>query len=78
MLLCRSYNREDLHRFLQWVALSARPITVAELAEVITINFQSEERPFYDQDLRYMDPREVLTICSGFLTEFEGMRKIED
>ncbi|KZP14979.1 hypothetical protein FIBSPDRAFT_751110, partial [Athelia psychrophila] len=71
-LLSKSSQADDLRRFLNWVAFSARPITLEELAEVVTVDFQSVGRPCYDHELRYMDPRDVLTVCSGFITEFKG------
>ncbi|KAF7968365.1 hypothetical protein HWV62_30893 [Athelia sp. TMB] len=72
-LLCKSSNPEDLRIFLQWIAFAVRPISLEELADAITIDFQSSDQPCYDPDLRYMDPRDVLTVCSGFVTEFEGL-----
>lgn len=72
--LSSSSHIDDLLRCLQWVTFSARPIKLEELAEVITINFQHDDSlPCYDPDLRYMDSRDVLIVCSGFLTEFEGI-----
>ena len=71
-LLCKSEKPGDLRTFLQWAALSARPITVEELAEAIAVNFQPEGRPFYDVNCIYMDPRDALTECSGFVIAFEG------
>ncbi|KAF7969249.1 hypothetical protein HWV62_27901 [Athelia sp. TMB] len=71
-LFSKSDSPEDLRTFLQWAALSARPITLDELAEAIVVNFQSEDSPCYDADCRYMDPRDALTVCSGFVTEYRG------
>ncbi|KAF7980533.1 hypothetical protein HWV62_37665 [Athelia sp. TMB] len=76
-LLCETSQPEDILMILQWVVFSARPIEIEELAEVVTIDFRSGELPRYDPDLRYMDPRDVLTVCSGFLTEFDGMVMIK-
>lgn len=74
-LLCKASNADDLRSFLHWVALSARPITVEELSQVITIDLQSRE-PCYDADLRYMHPRDALSVCSGFVIVFEGTVKM--
>ena len=73
-LLSQSDTPVDLKTFLQWVALAVRPITLQELAETTAVNFGSPlaGRPFYDPKLRYLDSRDVLTVCSGFLTVFEG------
>ncbi|KZP09386.1 hypothetical protein FIBSPDRAFT_938507, partial [Athelia psychrophila] len=75
-LLCNTSNREDLRTFLQWVAFSARPISLEELAEVITVDLQPGNQPCYDSDLQYLDPRDALTVCSGFIAEFEGKIKL--
>ncbi|KZP14977.1 hypothetical protein FIBSPDRAFT_896191 [Athelia psychrophila] len=73
---CSSSQANDLWRFLNWVAFSARPITLEELAEVVTIDFPLGSRPCYDRDLRYVVPRDVLTVCSGFITEFEASQTL--
>ena len=75
-LLCRSTQPQDLLMILQWVLFSDEPLTLEALAEVVTVDFSSGDRPCYDRDLRYMDPRDVLAVCSGFLTEFDGMSKM--
>ena len=75
-LLCRTSQPEDLLMILRWVVFSARPITLQELAEVVTVDFSPGDRPCYDGDLRYMDPRDVVTVCSGFLTKFQGKAKM--
>lgn len=72
-LLRTSLKQDDLLRLLQWVAFTSRPIKLEELAEVITIDFPLGEQPCYDRDLRFMDPREALALCSGFLTDYDGI-----
>lgn len=72
-LLCTSSQEDILLRLLQWVAFSARPVKLEELAEVITIDFPLDGQPCYDAALRFMDPRDALTLCSGFLTDYDGM-----
>ncbi|KAF7975367.1 hypothetical protein HWV62_9693 [Athelia sp. TMB] len=75
-LLSNTSQLQDLLTILQWVLFSDRPLGLEELAEVVTIDFGSGNLPSYDLELRYMDPREVLTVCSGFLMEFQGIVKL--
>ena len=63
--------RADTRTFLQWLAFSKRPMTIKEIAETITVDL-SEECPVFDQDKRYIDPRDVLVRCSSFVVESEG------
>lgn len=71
-ILSRSHKPDDLKRFLQLLAFAVRPMKIEEVAEVVVVNFVSNEGPSYDADLRYVDPKDVLTVCSGLITEFEG------
>jgi hypothetical protein len=64
-------HRADTRTFLQWLAFSARPMTIKEIAETITVDF-SEKCPVFIQDKRYADPRDILVRCSSFVSESEG------
>ena len=64
-------HRADTRTFLQWLAFCKRPMTIEEIAETITADF-SDERPVFNQDKRYTDPRDVLQRCSSFVSESEG------
>jgi len=58
-------NSEDALKILQWLAYSARPLQIKEIAEVITVN--TEHNPRFDPD-----PRDILTICSSLVTTTVG------
>src|SRR6202041_2652796 len=58
--------KEDAHRVLQWLAFSARPVTMAEVAEVLAINF--DEGALLSPDQRLSDPHDILAICSSLVT----------
>ena len=64
-------HRADTRTFLQWLAFCKRPMTIEEIAETITADF-SEEYPVFNQYKRYADPRDVLVMCSSFVSESEG------
>ncbi|KKZ68227.1 hypothetical protein EMCG_06118 [[Emmonsia] crescens] len=49
-------------KILQWLAFSARPLTIAELAEMFMINV--DDYPHFDPERRLFDPREILDMCS--------------
>ena len=57
---------ENAFRILQWLAYSARPLQIEELAEVITIDV--EDSPRFDSERRFPEPRDILTICSSLVT----------
>lgn len=59
--------------FLQWLAFSVRPMTIEEIAETITIDFNSNDGPAFNQQKRYIDPKDVLLRCgSGLVSESNG------
>lgn len=62
--------REDARRGLQWLAFSARPIELAELAEAIGIDPTCT--PPFDPDDRFPDPESVLQIFSSLVTTSGG------
>ncbi|KDR83295.1 hypothetical protein GALMADRAFT_36365, partial [Galerina marginata CBS 339.88] len=64
--------RADMMTFLQWLAFSKRPMEVTELAEAVTVDFKSEDGPFFNPEKRYENPRDVLVRCSSLVTESEG------
>ncbi|KAI1522072.1 hypothetical protein PtrSN002B_012259 [Pyrenophora tritici-repentis] len=53
-------------RILQWLAFSARPLSVEEIAEVVAIDVARD--PAFDRDEVLEDPLEVLDICSSLVT----------
>ena len=59
-------NRPYAVKVLQWLVLSARPLRIEELSEVLAIDTDPEAR--FDPENRFPDPRDVLNICSSLLT----------
>ena len=65
-------DREDALTILQWLSFSARPLKLAEVAQVTCVV------PDTDQGLRFKpsrvlaDPRSALMICSSLVTEIDG------
>ena len=57
---------DDAIRVLQWLAFSARPMTVDEVAETLSICL--DEDPRFDPDQRLKDPSDILVICSSLVT----------
>ncbi|KAF7978245.1 hypothetical protein HWV62_1264 [Athelia sp. TMB] len=72
----RSEHPDYLEKLLQWLVFSERPVTVVELAEVLAIDFNNGDVPFYNPDLRCKKPEIVWHICNGFVTEVEGTIKL--
>ena len=52
-------------KILQWLVYSARPLTLAELAEVIVIDVEGSPR--CDPANRFPEPRDILKICSNLV-----------
>jgi hypothetical protein len=65
-------HREDALSILQWLSFSARPLKLAEVAQLTSVV------PDTDQGLRFkpsrvlVNPRSVLMICSSLVTEIDG------
>ena len=64
----------DTLTFLQWLAFSRCPMTIEEVAEAITVDFDSgsEDGPIFTSARRYTFPRDVLVRCSSLVSESEG------
>jgi hypothetical protein len=56
-------------KILQWLAYSARPLRIEEVADVIAVNVKSKPRA--DPDSILPEPRDILTICSSLVTTYE-------
>jgi ankyrin repeat protein len=65
-------NRAHAHRLLQCLTVAVRPLRVAELAEVLAIDFGTAscgERSKLDMDWRWEDQQEaVLSTCSSLIS----------
>ena len=60
----RRESRSDVVRLLQWLALSARPLTLLEMAEVFAID---RDKHRFDPDRRPRKPRAILGVCSSLV-----------
>ena len=63
----------DARKLLQWLAFSVRPLYLDELAEVVAVDFDSRDLPWFDCNRRYYDARDVIRVCSGFISIAEGI-----
>jgi ankyrin repeat protein len=65
-------NREHAHRLLQCLTVALRPLRVEELAEVLAIDFDSQEHggiPQLNPNWRWADQHQaVLSTCSSLIT----------
>lgn len=61
----RTDDSEYAIRILRWLTFSARPLSIAEIAEVIALDI---ERDVFNRDEILEDPWEVLNICSSLIT----------
>lgn len=63
---------EDARRILSCLICSFHPLGIEEIADTVAITAHGET--FYDVDTRLLDPRDILTICSGLVTTARSVR----
>ncbi|KAF7972864.1 hypothetical protein HWV62_16906 [Athelia sp. TMB] len=68
----RSKHPDYLRTLLSWLVFCKRPMMVTELAEVLAVDFSGGGLPLYRPERRYKRPADILGICYGLVTEFEG------
>ncbi|KAF7977627.1 hypothetical protein HWV62_3028 [Athelia sp. TMB] len=77
-IFARSTAPDDLLRLLQWLAFAERPLTVTELADVLTVDFSGIGGPIYNPRIRLHRPRKILGLLNGLVGEHEGAGNIND
>ena len=76
-------NRDHAHRLLQCLVVAVRPLRVAELAEVLAVDFgtaSNEEASKLNTDWRWEDQQEaVLSTCSSLISvvDEEGSQVVQ-
>ena len=55
----------DVHRALQWLVFSRRPMTLAELAEAVAVNVDDE---CFNVEDRFPSPADLLRLCASLVT----------
>jgi hypothetical protein len=60
-------HHDDVLKVLQWLAFSARPVTLAEVAEALAMDC-TNDHPQFDPDQRMQNPQDILSICSSLVT----------
>src|SRR6266404_5414280 len=71
MMEIKRTNQAHVYRMLQWLAVAARPLSVAELAELLALDFDAAKGgiPKLNSDWRWGDHEEaVLSTCSSLIT----------
>jgi len=63
--ISEEHSQYALH-ILRWLAFSARPLSIDEVAEVVTIDAKRD--PAFDRDEVLQDPLDALNICSSLIT----------
>ncbi|KAL1598065.1 hypothetical protein SLS59_007075 [Nothophoma quercina] len=66
LLAISKQDRKYAMRILQWLAFSARPLSVEEVAEAAAIDLARS--PAFDRDEVLEDPLDALSICSSLVT----------
>lgn len=68
------YSKDALKVF-QWLAFSAEPLAIDEVAEVIGIDI--DENPRFDPDRKLSEPHDILTICSSMVVIYKAGEREE-
>lgn len=72
-ILMRSPRHKELLHMLHRLAFSARELRLEEITEVPSVDFDAAGGPCFDTDLKYSNPSIALTVCSGLVTETNGL-----
>src|SRR3984893_15189831 len=65
-------HREDVLKILQWLSFSARPLELAEVAQVVGVVPDLDQGLCFKLSRVSSNPRSVLMICSSLVTETDG------
>lgn len=67
-MLCRIEDEDAgvALRIFQWLLFSSRPMLIEELAELAIVDL--EEDPPVDIERRFLEPQDIMRICSGLVT----------
>jgi hypothetical protein len=65
-------HREDALKILQWLSFSARPLRLAEVAQVVGVVPDLDQSLCFKPSCVSPNPRSVLVICSSLVTETDG------
>ena len=57
---------QDALNVLQWLAFSARPVRIEEVAEVVAVDLECALQ--FDSERRLLELRDLLVICSSLVT----------
>ena len=70
-------HREDALKILQWLAFSARPLLLDEIAQVVGVVFDLDHGLCFKPSCLYPDPQSVLHVCSSLVTQAKGNSELE-
>ena len=73
LLAVEDEYKEYAHKILQWLAFSARPLSLDEVIEALAIDFDSDDKLCFNPDLQIPDPQAVFAICSSLVYMENGL-----
>lgn len=62
-------------RILMWLAVSSEPLSVEEAVDALAVDFEAENGPCFDPDLRLQDVDDIIAICSTLVTPYKVIRR---
>ncbi|KAL1852808.1 hypothetical protein Daus18300_012052 [Diaporthe australafricana] len=66
--------REYAFKILLWLAVSPKPLRIQDAADVLSIDFEADNGPLFDPDLRVQDFGDIISICSTLVTPIKAYR----
>lgn len=72
------FHWEYAMKILLWLAISSEPLRIEEAADTLTIDFEAEEGPSFDPDLRLQDVGDIIDISSTLVTPCKILRQHEN
>ncbi|KAF8479929.1 hypothetical protein JB92DRAFT_2665290, partial [Gautieria morchelliformis] len=70
--------RQDALNLLQWLAFSARTLSLSEAVDLLAIEHYTEQGPLFDPKRRLWNPHDILTICSSLVTIMDPNVQLHD
>lgn len=71
------YQWEYAVKILIWLAISPRPLEIREAMDILAVETEanSDEGPFFDEELRMPDPMEIPAMCTSLVSTTKGYVK---
>jgi len=73
LLSIEDQYKEDAHKILQWLAFSARPLSLDEVIEALAIDLDGNDNCYFNPNLKLIDSHAIFVICSSLIYMEKGL-----